>query len=106
MTDGQRFRILCIVDDNTRICLCLIADTSLSGLPMAREGPKIFPAAPSTVVAYITAEIDRLKPSTLKRKLVGIRKIHYLPRLRGPTFDVYVDLAIRRARRSKPQRPH
>src|SRR5437868_401569 len=32
LTDGRRFRILAIVDDFTRECLCLIADTSLSGL--------------------------------------------------------------------------
>lgn len=37
LTDGRRFRILCIVDDYTRECLCMIADTSLSGLRVARE---------------------------------------------------------------------
>ena len=36
-TDGRRFRILAIVDDFTRECLALIADTSLSGLRVARE---------------------------------------------------------------------
>ncbi|WEK03797.1 MAG: tyrosine-type recombinase/integrase [Candidatus Devosia phytovorans] len=69
------------------------------------RGLKYLPAASSTVAAYITAETERLKPSTLKRKLAGIRKIHYLLRLRDPTYDVDVDLAIRRARRLKPQRP-
>jgi putative transposase len=28
---GRRFRILCVVDDFTRECLALVADTSLSG---------------------------------------------------------------------------
>ena len=37
MTDGRRFRILAVVDDFTRECLCLVADTSLSGLRVARE---------------------------------------------------------------------
>jgi putative transposase len=37
MTDGRRFRIFAVVDDFTRECLCLIADTSLSGLRVARE---------------------------------------------------------------------
>src|ERR1700730_3707923 len=32
MTSGRRFGILCVVDDCTRECLALIADTSLSGL--------------------------------------------------------------------------
>jgi putative transposase len=35
--DGRRFRILCVVDDFTRECLGLVADTSLSGLRVARE---------------------------------------------------------------------
>lgn len=32
LTDGRRFRIFAIVDDFTRERLCLIADTSISGL--------------------------------------------------------------------------
>ena len=36
-TDGRRFRILAIVDDFTRECLALVADTSLSGARVARE---------------------------------------------------------------------
>ena len=35
--DGRRFRILAVVDDFTRECLALVADTSLSGLRVARE---------------------------------------------------------------------
>lgn len=37
LTDGRRFRILAVVDDFTRECLCLVADTSLSGVRVARE---------------------------------------------------------------------
>lgn len=37
LTDGRRFRILAIVDDCTRECLTLVADTSLSGIRVARE---------------------------------------------------------------------
>src|SRR5207253_5883004 len=37
LSDGRRFRILAIVDDFTRECLCLVADTSLPGLRVARE---------------------------------------------------------------------
>lgn len=37
LTGGRRFRILVVVDDFTRECLCLIADTSLSGARVARE---------------------------------------------------------------------
>ena len=37
LTDSRRFRILAVVDDFTRECLCLVADTSLSGVRVARE---------------------------------------------------------------------
>ena len=32
MTDGRRLRILAVVDDYTRECLALVADTSISGI--------------------------------------------------------------------------
>jgi len=35
--DGRRLRILVVVDDCTRECLALVADTSISGLRLARE---------------------------------------------------------------------
>ena len=34
---GLRFRILCVVDDFSRECLALVADTSISGARVARE---------------------------------------------------------------------
>jgi putative transposase len=37
LTDGRRFRILTVVDDCTRECLALVADTSLSGVRVTRE---------------------------------------------------------------------
>ncbi len=37
LTDGRRFRIFAVVDDFTRECLALIADTSLPGLRVVRE---------------------------------------------------------------------
>lgn len=37
LSDSRRFRILAIVDDYTRECLGLVADTSLSGLRLTRE---------------------------------------------------------------------
>jgi putative transposase len=35
--DGRRMRILVVVDDCTRECLALVADTSISGMRVARE---------------------------------------------------------------------
>ena len=37
LTDGRRFRILAVVDDCTRECLALVADTSISGRRVSRE---------------------------------------------------------------------
>ena len=36
-TDGRRFRILAVIDDYSRECLALVADTSLSGARVAGE---------------------------------------------------------------------
>ena len=37
LTCGRRFRVLTVVDDCTRECMALVADTSLSGIRVARE---------------------------------------------------------------------
>jgi len=52
-TDGRRFRVLAVVDDYSRECLALVADTSLSGLRVARELDQIIACRgqPSTVVS-------------------------------------------------------
>jgi putative transposase len=44
LTDGRRLRILCVVDDRTRECLSLMADTSISGRRVARELDRIIEA--------------------------------------------------------------
>jgi putative transposase len=41
LVDGRRFRILAVVDDFSRECLALVADTSLSGRRVARELDRI-----------------------------------------------------------------
>lgn len=53
LTDGRRFRIMTVVDDCTRECLALIADTSLSGARVARELATLFNTRgkPATVVS-------------------------------------------------------
>ncbi len=37
LTDGRRFRILCVIDDFSRECLATVVDNSLSGERVARE---------------------------------------------------------------------
>ena len=41
LVNGRRFRVLAVVDDFTRQCLGLVADTSLSGLRVGRELDRI-----------------------------------------------------------------
>ena len=53
LLDSRRFRILTVVDDCTRECLALVADTSLSGMRVARELDQITTARgkPATIVS-------------------------------------------------------
>lgn len=52
-TDGRRLRILTVVDDLTRECLALVADTSLTGLRLTRELQQIVDVRgkPGTIVS-------------------------------------------------------
>src|SRR5690606_38644639 len=63
------------------------------------------PADPLTVASYLHARQDLLKPSTLRRRVCAVRKIHRLCGLPDPTGDEEVLLALRRARRRQPSRP-
>ena len=40
LSDGRRFRILCVVDDFSRECLATVVDTSLGGVRVVREPRK------------------------------------------------------------------
>jgi putative transposase len=53
LLDGRRFRILTVVDDCTRECLALVADTSLSGMRVARELDQLIAVRdrPATIVS-------------------------------------------------------
>jgi putative transposase len=51
--DGRRLRIFVVVDDCTRECLALIADTSISGIRVARELDRLLDerGTPKTIVS-------------------------------------------------------
>jgi putative transposase len=61
-TDGRRFRILAIVDDFTRECLALVADTSLPGLRVVRELDAIITtrARPAMIVSDNGTELTSI----------------------------------------------
>ena len=66
LEDSRRFRILCVVDDFTRECIGLVADTSLSGVRVARELDAIVDrrGRPLTVVSDNGTELTSM--ATLK----------------------------------------
>lgn len=61
-TDGRRFRVLAVVDDFSRECLALVADTSLSGLRVTRELDALVAVRgkPSTVVSDNGTELTSM----------------------------------------------
>lgn len=61
-TNGRRFRVLAVVDDYTRECLALAADTSLSGLRVARELDQIIACRgrPGTIVSDNGTELTSM----------------------------------------------
>ena len=63
------------------------------------------PASVATVSAYLDACAPGVAPSTLRRRVAGIRKLYRLSGQIDPTQDEDVQLALRWARRKKPARP-
>lgn len=61
-TDGRRFRVLAVVDDFTRECLGLVADTSLSGARVVRELDAIMSrrGKPHTIVSDNGTELTSM----------------------------------------------
>jgi putative transposase len=59
---GRRFRVLGVIDDFTAECLALVADTSLSGLRVARELDTVIAArkAPAMIVSDNGPELTSL----------------------------------------------
>jgi len=61
-TDGRRFRVLAVIDDYSRECLALVADTSLSGGRVARELDAIIArrGKPKTIVSDNGTELTSM----------------------------------------------
>ncbi len=70
-----------------------------------RKRLRALPAEPSTVAKFVNQHTEKLKPSTIKRKLVAINKLHRLAGHDPVADDEEVLLAVRRAKRSQPGRP-
>ena len=71
----------------------------------ARHGREPFPAEISTICGFVDEQGKRLVPTTVRRRLVAIGKLHRLMGLFDPTRDEDVRLALRRAIRSRTKPP-
>lgn len=64
-----------------------------------------FPASVDTVCRFLEEQGANNAPSTVRRRLYAIRKVHRLLQLEDPTFHEEINLAFRRIRRGKHERP-
>jgi integrase/recombinase XerD len=64
-----------------------------------------FPASVETVCRFLEEQAPDRAPSTVRRRLYAIRKVHRLLRLDDPTYDEDINLTFRRIRRAKRTRP-
>jgi putative transposase len=77
LSDGRRFRILCIVDDFSRECLATVVDTSLGGVRVVRELERLATerALPQIVVSDNGTE---LTSGAVLRWATGRLRWHYI----------------------------
>lgn len=78
LAGSRRYRILAIVDDFTRECLSLVADTSLSGMRVARELEALIASRgkPATVVSDNGTELTSM--AILRRSQESRIEWHYI----------------------------
>jgi integrase/recombinase XerD len=69
------------------------------------QGNDPFPAEVETVCRFLEDQGKDKMPSTVRRRLYAIRKVHRLLRLPDPTYDEDINLTMRRVKRAKPIRP-
>ena len=71
----------------------------------AKTGRDPLPGSVDTVCEFLMSQAPEFAPSTVRRRLYAIRKVHRLLRLPDPTHDEDINLTFRRIRRSKVARP-
>lgn len=69
------------------------------------QGLSALPAETATVCAFLEDQAGELCPSSVRRRLYAVRKIHRLLRLPDPTWDEDITITLRRIRRAKLNRP-
>ncbi|MFU8865880.1 MAG: tyrosine-type recombinase/integrase [Rhodobacterales bacterium] len=69
------------------------------------NGSTPFPASVATVCAFLEEQGREMAPSSVRRRLYAIRKVHVLLRLADPTRDEDINLTYRRINRINAVRP-
>jgi site-specific recombinase XerD len=64
-----------------------------------------FPATVPLICRFLEGEAPGKAPSTVRRRLYAIRKVHRLLQMPDPTYDEEINLTFRRIRRAKHARP-
>lgn len=64
-----------------------------------------FPASVATVCRFLEGQAPGKAPSTVRRRLYAVRKVHRLMQLPDPTWDEDINITYRRIRRAKLTRP-
>lgn len=64
-----------------------------------------FPASVATVCQFLEDQAPGKAPSTVRRRLYAVRKVHRLLQLPDPTWDEDINITYRRIRRAKLSRP-
>ena len=73
LTNGRRFRMPTIVDDCTRECLSLVADTSLSGIRVAGELDRVSPEQANLWMLQIKLDMAVCAPKRMiKVQIVSV----------------------------------
>ena len=93
LSDGRRFRILCVVDDFSRECLATVVDTSLGGVRVVRELERLATerALPREVVSDNGTE---LTSGAVLRWATGRLAWHYIEPGK-PVQNAFIEKSVR-----------
>jgi hypothetical protein len=71
----------------------------------SEQNKVVLPSDVKTVCAFIEAQGEIKSPSTVRRRIFAIRKVHTLLSLQDPTCDEDIKISMRRVFRGKAIRP-
>ena len=102
LSDGRRFRILCVVDDFSRECLACVVDTSLSGVRVVRELKRLTGerATPQVIVSDNGSELTSV---AILRWVPGRVAWHYIEPGK-PVQNAFIESFNSRLTRRVPER--